>query len=74
VSDADRLHDVLGLGDAAALLVDTLSPAEAARLRALVDDARTAEAAEVDAGVHALVAAVPWFARGQVRRLLRDHR
>jgi hypothetical protein len=69
VSDAERLHEELRLDDAAALLVDTLSPAEAQRLCALVG-----EAAEVHAGVDAVVAALPAVARGRVGKLLRDGR
>jgi hypothetical protein len=74
VSDADALHDELELDPEAALLVDTLGPAEARRLRALVDHARTAEVAEVARGIEALLAAVPRFARGWARTLLRDGR
>jgi hypothetical protein len=74
VSDAgdqsETLYAVLDLDDEAGLLVDSLSPAEAKRLADLLSEARTAEAAEVDAGVDAMVAAIPSVVRGRVRKVL----
>ena len=74
MSDTERLHDELDLDADAALLVDTLSPAEAGRLSALLHDARAAEAADVAEGLDAIVATVPAFARAQIRRVLGDGR
>jgi hypothetical protein len=75
VNGAERLHEELGLGDGAALLVDSLTPAESDRLARLLDEARALEAADVDAGVDAMVAAIPPVVRGRVRRVLsRDGR
>lgn len=70
MSDAETLHEELALDDAAALLVDSLTPAEAGRLAALLEEARAAETADVDAGVDAMVADIPWPVRGRVRRVL----
>lgn len=64
------LYAVLDLDDEAGLLVDSLSPAEAKRLADLLAEARTTEAAEVDAGIDAMVAAIPSVVRGRVRKVL----
>ena len=75
MSDVETLYAVLDLDDESGLLVDSLTPAEARRLADLVADARTAEAAEVDAGIDAMVAAIPAVVRGRVRKALhRGHR
>ncbi len=75
----EGLHEELGLQDrsreGAALLVDSLSPAEATRLFTLLEEARAVESADVDAAVDAMVAAIPPPVRGRVRRVLqRDDR
>ncbi len=71
----EGLHEELGLAaggrEDAALLVDSLSPAEARRLLTLLDEARAVEAADVDAGVDSMVAAIPPPVRGRVRKILR---
>lgn len=74
---AEGLHEELGLDDEqsdATLLLDSLSPAEAKRLHTLLEEARAVEAADVDAAVDAMVAAIPPPVRGRVRKVLqRDH-
>ncbi|HEX2174847.1 MAG TPA: hypothetical protein VHG70_02960 [Nocardioidaceae bacterium] len=74
----EALHEDLTLQEAersdAALLVDSLSPAEARRLHTLLEEARAVEAGDVDSAVDAMVAAIPPLLRGRVRRVLqRDH-
>jgi hypothetical protein len=78
VNAVEGLHEDLRLQEAersdAALLVDSLSPAEARRLHTLLEEARAVEAADVASGVDAMVAAIPPPLRGRVRRVLqRDH-
>jgi hypothetical protein len=74
VNAAEGLEETLGLREprheAAALLVDSLSPAEGRRLHTLLDEARAIEAADVDAAVDAMVAAIPSPVRGRVRKVL----
>lgn len=75
MNGTEDLHEHLGLHGDAALLVDSLSPAEAERLSTLLEQARAIESADVDAGVDAMVAAIPPVVRGRVRRVLqRDDR
>jgi hypothetical protein len=70
VNAYEGLHGQLGLQGEAGLLVDSLSPAEAGRLLGLLEDARAAEAADVDTGIDAMVAAIPPLVRGRVRKVL----
>jgi hypothetical protein len=79
VNPAAALEDTLGLREerheAAALLVDSLGPAEGRRLCQLLDEARAIEAADVASAVDAMVAAIPPVLRGRVRKVLqRDER
>lgn len=75
MNGGERLHEELGLHDEAALLVDSLSPAEERRLHTLLEEARAVEAADVAAAVDAMVAAIPPLVRGQIRKVLqRDGR
>jgi hypothetical protein len=75
VSAVEGLYEELTLRGDAALLVDSLSPTEANRLRTLLEEARAVEAAEVDAAVDAMVSAIPSPVRGRVRKVLqRDAR
>ena len=71
---AEALEDTLGLREArhaaAALLVDSLSPAEEARLTRRLEEARALESADVASAVDAMVAALPPVLRGRVRKVL----
>lgn len=70
----EDLHEELALHEerhgAAALLVDTLSPAEAERVATLLAAARRIESADVAVAVDAMVAAIPSVVRGRVRKVL----
>jgi mRNA-degrading endonuclease toxin of MazEF toxin-antitoxin module len=75
VNAVEGLYEELTLQGDAALLVDSLSPVEASRLRTRLEEARAAEAADVDTAVDAMVAAIPPPVRGRVRKVLqRDDR
>lgn len=66
----EGLHEELGLQGDAALLVDSLSPVEASRLRTRLEEARAAESGDVATAVDAMVAAIPPPVRGRVRKVL----
>jgi hypothetical protein len=70
VNADEGLHEELTLPEEAALLVDSLSPAEAGRLYRLLVEARASEAADVDSGIDAMVSAIPPPVRGRVRKVL----
>ena len=74
--DADDPHGTAGLdeqlelGPEAALLVDSLSPAEAGRLAVLLEEARATQTVDVHAALDSMVAAIPPGVRGRVRKVL----
>jgi hypothetical protein len=68
------LDDELDLDPEAALLVDSLSPAESGRLAGLLEEARATQTADVHAGLDAMVAAIPPGVRGRVRKVLHGGR
>jgi hypothetical protein len=70
VNDVEGLDDALRLDADAALLVDSLTPAEARRFATLLDEARTAETAAVHGAVDAMMSAIPPPVRGRVRRIV----
>lgn len=70
MSDVEGLDVELQLDADAALLVDSLAPAELRRLSGLLDEARAIEAADVDAAVDAMVSAIPPVVRGRVRKIV----
>ncbi len=76
LSDASDqwLHDELDLDAEASFLVDTLSPAEAGRMRALLETARDAHADRVDESVERSLSLIPGLLRGRVRKVLRSGR
>jgi hypothetical protein len=75
VNGTDGLHEQLELHGEAALLVDSLSPAEEARLSLCLAQARALESDEVASAVDAMVSALPPGVRGRVRKVLqRDAR
>jgi hypothetical protein len=75
VNGTDGLHEQLDLHGEAALLVDSLSPAEEDRLSRCLAQARALEADEVASAVDAMVSAIPPVVRGRVRKVLqRDAR
>jgi hypothetical protein len=70
VDGTDGLHEQLDLYGEAALLVDSLSPDEEARLGRCLARARALESDEVASAVDAMVAAIPPVLRGRVRKVL----
>jgi hypothetical protein len=70
VNGVEGLHEELTPQGEAALLLDSLSPTEGRQLYALLEEARTIEAADVHAAVDAMVAAIPPVVRGRVRKVL----
>jgi hypothetical protein len=68
------LDDELDLDPEAALLVDSLSPAEAVRLAVLLEEARATQTVDVHAGLDAMVSAIPPGVRGRVRKVLHGGR
>ncbi|MGH3316388.1 MAG: hypothetical protein ACRDO0_09625 [Nocardioidaceae bacterium] len=68
------LDDELDLDAEAALLVDSLSPAEAGRLAVLLEEARATQTVDVHAALDGMVAAIPPGVRGRVRKVLHGGR
>jgi hypothetical protein len=68
------LDNELDLDPEAALLVDSLSPAEAGRLAVLLEEARTTQTVDVHAALDGMVAAIPPGVRGRVRKVLHGGR
>ena len=68
------LDDELDLDAEAALLVDSLSPAEAGRLADLLEEARATQTVDVHAALDGMVAAIPPGVRGRVRKVLHGGR
>jgi len=70
----EQLHTTLPLDERAALLVDSLTSAEADRLLHRLRVADCDRDREVDAAIDAALSVVPRVARGHVRRALRGGR
>jgi len=73
-SDTAGLDDELDLDAEAALLVDSLSPAEAERLAVLLEEARATQTVDVHAALDGMVAAIPPGVRGRIRKVLHGGR
>jgi hypothetical protein len=73
-SGAAELDDELDLDAEAALLVDSLSPAEAERLAVLLEEARATQTVDVHTALDGMVAAIPPGVRGRVRKVLHGGR
>jgi hypothetical protein len=73
-SGAAELDAELDLDAEAALLVDSLSPAEAERLAVLLEEARATQTVDVHTALDGMVAAIPPGVRGRVRKVLHGGR
>jgi hypothetical protein len=73
-SGAAELDDELDLDAEGALLVDSLSPAEAERLAVLLEEARATQTVDVHTALDGMLAAIPPGVRGRVRKVLHGGR